>query len=266
MMYALLSLVLMAAKPAPAPTTQPATAENKILAAVMDVRAKQIEIADRQYKTAVDNAAKSHAQAVDGANKNAVKTLISHARTFTQSGKLAEAITAYKLICRFEPTHPEALAALKSVGITPEAPQAAADPATPAAGGATKTAAAAGNPPAAQPAAPAVEHTWQQAVQCPVDSSQWITVVQLTQGQTVDFTVTGAWTLNGKEIGPQGIPAEGVVLHGRVSTMPNTPFVIEPKGSFKAPVAGLLQVLMTMPEARRKDAKGRLQILVAIRK
>ncbi|MCE5328436.1 MAG: hypothetical protein LLG01_18700 [Planctomycetaceae bacterium] len=265
MMTMLFPLVLLISKPSAAPSTQPATVENKALAAVMDVRARQIESADKQFKAAVDTARRSRDQSVDNANKTAVRALVAQAHNFTQTGKLAEAITTYKLICRFEPTHPEALATLKAAGISPDPKETMEDPVPPVAG--VNTPAAAGHAPEpAHAAAPAVDYAWQRAVQCPVENSQWMTVVQLTEGQSVDFTVTGSWTLDGKVIGPQGIPAEGIVLHGRISTLPAKTFVIEPKCSFKAPVAGLLQITMTMPDAKRKEAKGRLQIMTGIRK
>lgn len=235
-------------------TPDDAATQNKAIATALAARARQVNTANERYKSTVESAKKLRDQAVSTANRNAVKTLTNLAQTFTRTGKLADAIETYKVICSFDPTNKEAIKALKAVGISPT------DASVAGAGdkfAGNKTQGAGG-----------VEYEWQKTIPVSPDRD-WRVMAPLEADDIVDIQAAGSWDYGQKKIGPSGLVTEGMsvyFLQGRVSSTAANWFMVGGRCTLVVPKAGHLEMRISLPASQRKTVKGKLAVTIKLRK
>jgi len=236
-------------------TPDAAATQNKAIATALASRSRQVNTANERYKSTVESAEKLRDQAVSTANRSAVKTLTNLAQTFTRTGKLADAIETYKVICSFDPTNKEAIKALKAVGISPT-DASVAGAGDKFAGNKTQGAAK-------------VEYEWQKTT--PVSPDQdWRAMALFKVDDVVDIKAAGTWGLGGqKKIEPSGRVIDGVsvyFLQGRMSSTPANWFIVGGRRTLIVPRAGQLEMRISLPTSQRKNANGKLNVTIKLRK
>jgi len=222
-------------------------AENKAIYATLEKRKAQVQQAQQRYSVVVKSATEARDKVVAAADKTATQSLLNMAKRMTQSGRLAEAINAYKVVCSFNPTNKEAVAALQSVGIAPR--------------GREVDQAVAKLKPAKE-----VKYKFRVQVNIMAKSSNWISISKpLQAGDIVKIKVEGKYTVRGKQYTPEGTSLAGIPayhMEGRFTTNPDNPFRIGAEGTVAAPGDGTLELRVLTPTSERAMCKGHLTVTI----